>query len=333
MIFAGDVIIAEAIRQGLEDMRKNLWLLDDVFGNFVQEPALRDKYGQKEIDAAKDWFMNNKIEVNLRYRNDKDHFPCVTIALGSSSEKEEMKHLADLSTEVETLMPNQIGKPIPYIVKPFVPDSYDQATGILTVPKSVKLKGVRAGQILVDPDTGIGYIIQAVVPNGIKLESDLELTLTKAGIVPRYQFYRARREHTFFQETYSIGCHVHGDPAPLLWLHAIVLYTILRYRESLLEGRQFMQSSVSSSDLIQNPNFEGPGGENVFSRYITLTGQVENSWLKTPSRIIESVEIEGENVEGIRSGIKILSNLDSPDFLDTEDDIWTTINENKNNDS
>jgi hypothetical protein len=328
MIFAGDVIIAEAIRQGLEDMRKNLWLLDDVFGNFIQEPALRDKYGQKEIDAAKDWFMNNKIEVNLRYRNDKDHFPCVTIALGSSSEKEEMKHLADLSTEVETLMPNQIGKPIPYIVKPFVPDSYDQMTGILTVPKSVKLKGVRAGQILVDPDTGIGYIIQAVVSNGIKLEPNLELTLKKAGIVPRYQFYKARREHTFFQETYSIGCHVHGDPAPLLWLHAIVLYTILRYRESLLEGRQFMQSSVSSSDLIQNPNFEGPGGENVFSRYITLTGQVENSWLKTPSRIIESVEIEGETIEGIRSGIKIISNLDSPDYLDTEDDIWTTINEN-----
>jgi hypothetical protein len=329
MIFAGDVIIAEAIRQGIEDMRKNLWLLDDVFGNFIQEPALRDKYGQKEIDAAKDWFMNNKIEVNLRYRNDKDHFPCVTIALGSSSEKEEMKHLADLSTEVETLMPNQIGKPIPYIVKPFIPDSYDQATGILTVPKSVKLKGVRAGQILVDPDTGIGYIIQAVVSNGIKLEPDLELKLTKAGIVPKYQFYRARREHTFFQETYSIGCHVHGDPAPLLWLHAIVLYTILRYRESLLEGRQFMQSSVSSSDLMQNPNFEGPGGENVFSRYITLTGQVENSWLKTPSRIIESVEIQGETIEGIRSGIKILSNLDSPDSLDTEDDFWTTVDENK----
>jgi hypothetical protein len=332
MIFAGDVIIAEAIRQGLEDMRKNLWILDDVFGSFIQEPALKNKYGQKEIDAAKDWFINNKIEVNLRYRNDKDHFPCVTIALGSSSEKEDMKHLGDLSTEVETLMPNQIGKPIPYIVKPFVPDSYNKTTGILTVPKSVKLSGVRAGQILVDPDTGNGYVIQDVVSDGIKLEPDLKLTLKKAGIIPKYQFYRARREHTFFQESYSIGCHVHGDPAPLLWLHAIVLYTILRYRESLLEGRQFMQSSVSSSDLMQNPNFEGPGGENVFSRYITLTGQVENSWLKTPFRVVEAVEIGEETIDGIRSGIKILSNLDSPDSLDTEDDIWTTIDEDGDSD-
>jgi hypothetical protein len=111
-----------------------------------------------------------------------------------------------------------------------------------------------------------------------------------------------------------------------------VLYTILRYRESLLEGRQFTQSSVSSSDLVQNPNFEGPGGENVFSRYITLTGQVENSWLKTPFRIIEAVEINEENEEGFRSGIKILSNLDSPESLDTEDDIWTTIDEDNDDD-
>ncbi len=332
MIFAGDVIIAEAIRQGLEDMRKNLWLLDDVFASFVKEPALRDKYGQKEIDAAKDWFTNNKIEVNLRYRNDKDQFPCVTIALGSSAEKEDMKHLSDLSTEVETLMPNQIGKPIPYIVKPFVPDSYNQTTGILSIPKSVKTRGVRPGQILVDPDTGNGYVIQAVTTEGIQLEPNLELTLTKAGVIPQFQTYRARREHTFFQETYSIGCHVHGDPAALLWLHAIVLYTILRYRESLLEGREFSQSSVSSSDLMQNPNFEGPGGENVFSRYITLTGQVENSWLKTPYRTIEAIEIDRETKEGIRSGIRIISNLDSPDSLDTENDLWTTTDENDEND-
>jgi len=325
MIFAGDVVIAEAIRQGLDDMRKNPWLLDDVFSSFATDDSLKDKYGQKEIDNAKDWFLNNKIEVVMRYRLDKDQFPLVTIALGSSTEIEDMKHLGDLSTQVETLMPSKIGQPIPYIVKPFVPEAYDQSTGILTVPDSVSLRGVRAGQILVDPDKGLGYVIQDILPEGILLEIDLELTLSRAGIVPQYQVYRARREHTFFQEQYSIGCHVHGDPAPLLWLHAIVTYTILRYRESLLESKCFTQSSISSSDLMNNPNFEGPGGENVFSRYITLSGMVENSWLKSPKRIIEAVEVTQETEEGIRTGIKICSNLDSPDSLDDEDQPWTTI--------
>jgi hypothetical protein len=329
MIFAGDTIIAEALRQGLDDMRKNLWLLDDVFSSFATEPALKDKYGQKEIDNAKDWFVNNKIEVAMRYRIDKDQFPLITIALGASNEMEDMKHLADLSTSVEALMPNKIGKPIQYIVKPFVPEGYDPDTGILFVPSNISLRGVSEKQVLVDPDTGNGYVIQGLTPEGLQLEPNLELTLNKAGIIPRYPIYKARREHAFFQEQYSIGCHVHGDPAPLLWLHSIVVYLILRYRESLLEARSFTQSSISSSDLMSNPNFEGPGGENVFSRYITLSGMVENSWLKSPKRVIEIVEITEKIDDSFKSGIKILSNLDSPDFLDTEKDLYTTIKDEK----
>lgn len=327
MIFSGDVVIAEAIRRGLEDMRKNPWLLDDVFSSLVTDPDFKDKYGAKELANAKDWFANNKIEVVMRYRQDKDQFPLITIALGSSTEMEDMKHMSDLSTEVETLMPNQIGKPIPYILKPFTPVSYNIDTGILTTPASLTLRGVRAGQVLVDPDTGNGYIITDVAKNSIQIAAGTELSLSRAAVLPKYPIYRVRREHTFFSESYSIGCHVHGDPAPLLWLHAITVYCILRYRESLLEAKCFTQSSISSSDLMKNPNFEGPGGDNVFSRYITLSGMVENSWLKTPRRVLEAVEINQENEEGdgYSSGIKILSNLDSPESLDTEDDMWTTV--------
>lgn len=305
MIFAGDVIIAEAIRQGLDDMRKSPWILDDVFSSFVTVTALKEKYGQKEIDNAKDWFLNNKIEVVMRYRQDKDQFPLVTIALGSSTEMEDMKHLGDLSTQVETLMPGQIGKPIPYMVKPFVPESYDPDTGILTIPDSVSLRGVRAGEILVDPDTGEGFTIEEVVAEGVRIAAGTLLSLKRAGIVPKYPMYRVRREHSFFQEQYSIGCHIHGDPAPLLWLHSIVAYCILRYRESLLEGREFTQSSISSSDIVANQNFEGPGGDNVYSRYITLSGMVENSWLKSPKRIIEDVEFTEETLDGLKGTIKV----------------------------
>lgn len=323
-IFQGDVIIFEAISRGLEDLRKNPWLIDDVFSSLNSIP-IKDKYGQKEIDAAKNWFLNNKIEINLRFRNDKDQFPCVTIALGSSNEKEEMKHLGDLSTTVENLMPNQIGKPIGYILKPFVPESYDPATGFVKYPEGLNPRGVRSGQVLVDPDTAEGYVIIDISGEGLFIEPGLNLTFSKCGVIPKFQTYRVRREHTFFQESYSIGCHVHGDPNSLIWLHSIVLYCILRYRESLLEGQCFTQSSVSSSDLVENGAFSGPSGDNVFSRYITLTGQVENTWLKTPKRVLEAVELAEHENEGIRSGIKILSNLDSPDELDTEDDLWTTI--------
>lgn len=320
MIFQGDVIIAETIRLGLEDLRENIWLLDDIFSSFKNEPSLAEKYGQKEIDAAKDWFLNNRIEVNLRYRNDKDQFPCVTIALGSSSEKDEMRHLGDHSFEVEQLLPSQIGKPIPYILKPFVPEGYDDSTGELSVPQGLDISTVEVGQILVDPDNGNGYIIQGVGDQIILLEPNLNLSLSRAGVVPKYQFYRVRRNHSFFQESYSIGCHVHGDPAALLWLHSIVLYLLLRYRKTLLEAREFEQSSLSSTDMVANSNFEGPGGENVFSRFINITGQVRNTWLDAPKRVIESVKFSNEECVG---GIKIISNENTREI--NGDELWTTI--------
>jgi hypothetical protein len=327
-IFAGDVIIKTAIEQGLEDMRQNVWLLDDVLSQFVQEEALKTKYGQKEINAAKEWFLNNQISVYLQHRIDKDSLPAVVIGLGSSVEIEDMKHMGDLSSTVETLMPSEIGKPIPYIIKPFTPEGYDDDNGLVYVPSSVNLSLISPGMILVDPTNGNGYEILGITSNAIQINANLNLDSSKLAVVPKYQFYRVRREHTFFAETYTIGCHVHGDVAPLLWLHAIVSYTLLRYRESLLEGRSFTQSKISSSDLIPNQDLSVAGGENVYSRYITLTGQVENSWLKSPKRVIESTILysEPKKEDGFSGGIKIISQ-DAPDFLDNEDEPWTTIDE------
>ncbi len=327
-IFPGDVIIKSAIEQGLEDIKKNLWLVDDILAPFISQDVLKDKYGQKEIDNAKEWLTNNKIEVLMQYRLDKDEFPCVTVALGSSSELEDMKHLADLSTVVEELIPSQIGKPIPYVIKPFVPASYDQANGLIELPKELSKSSFSEGQILVNPDTGEGYTILGRAPgNKIQIEPNLTLNATRLAVIPKYQTYKVRREHSFFRETYTIGCHTHGDPSTLLWLHAIVAYILLRYRESLLEGRCFTQSSISSSDLVPNAELSTPGGENVYSRYITLSGQVENSWLKSPRRVIETIELTEPNKdEGFYGGIKIISQ-EAPEFLDNEDEPWTTIDE------
>jgi hypothetical protein len=326
VIFAGDVLIKAAVEQGLEDMRKNLWLIGDVLSQFTQEEVLKDKYGQKEIDACKEWFVNNNISVNMKYRIDKDVFPQVSISLGSSNELDDMRSMADQSADVETLMPSQIGKPIPYIIKPFVPAGYDNAEGLVTPPADVSINGVTTGMVLVDPDSGNGYVILGISADSIQVEPNLNIDATRLAVVPQYQFYRARREHSFFRETYNIACHTHGDPAPLLWLHAIVVYILLRYRESLLEGRSFAQSTISSSEMIPNPDMSVVGGENVYSRYITLTGQVENSWLKAPKRVIESVELASEPTKpaGFSGGIKIISQQ-APEFLNNEDEPWTTV--------
>jgi hypothetical protein len=68
--------------------------------------------------------------------------------------------------------------------------------------------------------------------------------------------------------------------------------------------------------------------ENVYSRWITLSGQCEESWIKTPFRTIEAVELNDPGTEGkvFDSGIKILSKA-APLSIDAEDDVWVTIDE------
>lgn len=330
-VFQGDVIIKAAIDLSLEEMKKNTWLFDHIFQSLKAIPYVSDRYGQSNIDAAKEWFLNNKINVYMRPRNDKDEMPCVAIYPGPSNEDENMKTEADASVETITLMPSEIGKPIPYIVKPFVPLNYDSETGEISL--NIETAGfsiVTPGMILVDITKGNGYAIEAVTVdndgNGVfTIAAGQNIDVTQFAVVPQFPFYTARIEHTFCKETYTVGCYAHGDAQSAIWLWSIVLYSILRYRESLLEGNGFAQSSIFSGELMQDPEYTGPGGEQAFARMITLTGQVETSWIKAPKRIIESVSLEPETTaSGLTGGIVILSNLSSPESMDLAEQPWRT---------
>lgn len=305
-------------------MRKNIWLLDDVFSDFLEDEHLGD-YGAKEVARAKEWFINNRIEVLHKYRLDSQSYPCITITLGESPEVDSEATMADLSPDVQELTPEQISKPIPYIVKPFIPVSY--IDGVLTAP--MDLDTVSPGMLIVNPETGDAWVIEGVTgARTLKITDSPEINVQTVGVIPQYRVYRARRERAAFRETYQIGCHVHGDPTQLLWLWAITLYSILRYRESLLEAKGMKISSVKSTDMIKDTEFQ-EGGENIYKRWIMITGLVENSWLKSPKRVIEIAQLK--DADGVSTGIKIISNTEVPiEAVDPEkDDTWVTTKAQK----
>jgi hypothetical protein len=336
-IFQGDVIIKAMVDLSLEEMKKNTWLFDDIFNILRAIPYISDKYGQSNIDAAREWFLNNKINVYLRPRNDKDEMPCVAIFPGASTEKDEMKTESDASVDTVTLMPSQIGKPIPYVVKPFVPINYDEVQGEISLdPNTPGIQTISPGMILVDVVKGNGYQILSTSVDAkgnavLLIEPGQPIEAMQFAVVPQYPYYTARVEHTFCQETYTIGCYAHGDPQNTIWLWSIVLYAILRYRETLLEGNGFAQSSVSSGELLENPNYSGPDGEQSFARLITLTGQVETSWIKAPKRTLENISFTPTSTaNGITGGIVILSNLDTPPIIDPTQESWYTLEDDEN---
>lgn len=319
-LFLGDIRIKSMIELGLEDISKNPWLLTDVLGDTLGNPYLRERYGS-QIDSCQQWLANNRINILLSERDDKDEFPCIIIDIGTSNEKLEMKHMADLSVEKRMLTPNFINKPIPYVIRP-IPGIYNSTTGVFTFNDAdVNLITVAPEMVLVDPVTGTGYIVQSVIgANQLQLLTGLSLTAANYGIIPHYQNYEARVGHTFMEEVYKISCHA-MDQQSLLWLHSIAVYSLLRYRQTLLEADGFAESNIQSSRMYPNQDYSDPG-QVIWSRDITLKGQVENRWIMQPHRFIEQTII-GNN-DGFTGGLKILSNI-TDTFEDLKTVNWSAL--------
>lgn len=319
-MFQGDLVIKTAIELCLEDMRKQPWLIEDCFKSLIENPYLKDKYGMKEIQRAKEFLANNNIPVYLKERLDKQTFPCITISIGDGQEAKDLATLGDQSVCVEELEPGEIGKPIPYILKPFKPVSFDSETGIVEVPLDIEdWKYIDNGMVAVNPETGEGYIISGKAgTHGFKIVGEADFD-GEIAVIPQYGIWRARREKIESKYNYNIGCHVHGDPSTLIFLFDLIKYGLLRYRESLLEANDFQLSSLKYTDLIKNNAF---GEENVYSRWVMLEGQVEESWLKGPKRVIEGIDlIDGDTGY---TGITVAAGA-APDSLDPECEPWLSI--------
>lgn len=328
-VFQGDVFFRRIIELTLDDIRDNEWLLDDILSDFVTDPMLSMVYGRGEIDNAKKWFRDNEVSIMLPHRMDMEKMPCITISIGSNAEDKSLSRLGDLTPYIDTYSSSEVGRPINYIEQPFEFISYDQATGFIETPESVDLVQLRQGMVVVDPNNGNGYVISKIVANGIHIAPGINLNTNEVGIIPEYVIYKARREMATFQERVTLGCHVHGDPNALLWLYSIMMYGLLRYREGALESRNFQLSNIETSDMIRNGAWENIG-ENVYSRFITITGQVENTWIKAPKRIIESVNLRGtEEVSGVTINTAGLIVYDEdggeiPEIIDLENEVWAS---------
>jgi hypothetical protein len=315
-LFLGDIRIKTMLELGLEDISKNPWLLDDILGDTLSNQYLRERYSS-QIASCKQWLANNRINIFLSAQQaDKQEFPSIDIDLGTSNEKPEMKHMGDLSVEYARFYPNNINKPIPFVLKPSS-GSYNPMSGVFTFSSSVNLSNVSPGMVLVDPTTGNGYVIQSItVANQVNLLKDLTINATAYGIIPEYQYYESKIGHTFMQEPYKITCNA-MDQQTLLWLHSIAVYSLLRYRQVLLEKDGYAESLISSSPIYANQDYSD-AGQVIWSRDINLTGQVENRWIMQPHRIIENIAL-GQG-EGYTGGVRIISNL-----TDTGEDL-TTVN-------
>lgn len=330
-IFQTDALLKTILEASIDDVRKNPWLLDHILSDFTSNQFLLRPYGQKQIQAAKEYFLNNNINVYLQFSKDKDKFPSIILTLGSSNEVQDLRSMGDVDTENLTLLPTQIGQKIPYVIPPFVPVGFNVSTGEVTLPVGTDIATISQGMVLVNPENGAGYVIQGIQNGNIQIQSGIELNASQVGVIPQYRFFTTRLGRSFFEENWNITIAT-NDPQTLLWIHSIVVYTLLRYRE-FLESNGFLETHFNSTDIF-NTDFSNAEGEEIYARQITMFGKVQQNFIRGLHRNIEAVLLRSQDPaavtladpSGYVGGIKIVSNADTPP-LEQNDTIWRTVSD------
>jgi len=279
-IHQSDLIIRTAIIAGIADIRRNPWLLDYCFASISQDTLTKDVYGAKSAEQAKKYFLSSNIPVFMDTRVDSAKLPAISIHLQSSDEAENTT--ADINYDVS----EATEAPWTPLAGPFAPSAYVASTGKMTIPAASIGDLVLAPGMFVIDSVGLAHEIQDVLDDGTVLvqpgtTSDFRRSYIK-GSQPRLI---TSLESVTFKETYTLGVHVQGEASYLTYLHSILVFILLRYKETLLEARGFERSVISSSDVRPDTSTEK---ELAWVRYMSITGYVKQIWPKAVSERIQS---------------------------------------------
>ena len=283
-IYQADIIIRSAIIAGIADLRANPYLLDFAFAGLLQDDLTKSDYGQQEINQAKKYFQNTDIRVALNINPNEVKFPVISIALMASSDDDTT--LGDIhyqtSENNDTTWDTLAG--------PMSATAYNPATGELTInPKELSTFILAPNMIVLDKN-GRQYTITDVTDyNVIVIDKNINADLTGLLIKPTRPALITQLESIVFKESFAIGVHVDSEPVHLTYLHSILTFILLRYKQALFETRGLERTSLSSAEFRRDDDLMP---EMVYSRYISLSGYVRQYWPKLTTPKITDVAFE-----------------------------------------
>ena len=311
-IHQSDVVIASAIKVALADMRANPWTLDYVFASLPQDPITWKEYGEKSVQAAKEWFLKTDIAVMVTPLMDELKAPAISITLKESTEATNESTLGDVDSE-----PIEDNDTVwPPLCAPFTPASYVPSTGVVTLQTAPVDFYLAPGMFIVDKRGQAYEILDTTDSLTFSIAADSVPDLRDCTFKSSRPNYKVSVESSSFREVYTVGVHVGAEPVYCTWLHSIVLFALLRYKQVLLEARGFERSTVSSTDFERNPAFET---ENVYSRYINVSGYVRQYWPKNVSIKTDAVIPYEIKVSGQDADVKVGGDVDDLLWIGDQD--------------
>lgn len=302
-ILATDILIKTMIEAAFADLRKNQWIIDDIYADLAADPFAKVEYGYKEVMQAKEWFLENNMDVYLTNRIDTPRFPCVTVVRLSSREMQERDAMGDEGS-LEEIDPTEEGitpqSQVTY--SSITPKAYNKAKGIVTMPDGQTTDNMLAGQFLVSKKNAKAYVISKVLSDKtFMIAPGTDEDFTEAYVIPPTNIWNLQKELTFLEESFAIGLHAQSDVNQAIWLRQLVQYIFLRYKEAYLERRGFELSTFTTGSIDVNPHFNGT--EQVYSCMLTLSGQVEGNFIKYAA----------PKLQAAKGGIRIIDGPRTPE--------------------
>jgi hypothetical protein len=285
-----DLIIESVIRDGLEYLRRNPDVVDDIFGTLTMAYASR-KYGSAELTKIKNLLTTKNIAVVHSFHEAAAKTPCYSIQLANEAEAKERAHLGDFEADVQV---NILGDSTLIRVPSFTPTSYATQSGKIAVPDGVDLDPIGPGFIFVDASNN-SFTVQPGISNDLGnkfffIGTGLQPNLGAGCYIKTFlDFTQHEVKGDTSQVNIIIG--VHSKDALLTKYLYVILKYILKSRKSDLIKRNFINSTFQGSDFTRDLKYEG---DIVFTRFFTAMGQVDDSWVSDNVQLIDLIEVDAQ---------------------------------------
>lgn len=286
-----DLIIESIIRDGLNNIRRDNSIIDDVFGDLTL-PFATKKYGQAELDKIKDSINKKEISIVHSFNLTNTTIPCISIQLSDDRESAERSNMGYYvnNYEVPFTSPDQIATTV--IVGAFLPTSYNPTTGIVLVPDEVNLAAVYANLVYVDASgtahSILGGIINDVGSKQFIVEKNGDVAILAPGEIKTTIDYELYQRHGNTEEAQLIlGIHTQ-NALMTKYLYTLVKYFIISRRHDLI-ARGLQLNTYTGSDFTRNLEYVG---DVVYTRFLNVSGMVQHQWRADKVRLIDSVNVQ-----------------------------------------
>lgn len=297
-----ELILESVVRDGLENVRRDETIIEDVFGNLTRAFA-SSKYGNAEIEKIKEAISSKEVsvvhslaQVNSGLQQDGNSM-MISFNLGEEAEDTQKAGIGDAFSFVDRpfTKPSKIASVTK--VGPFTPTAYNPVTGLVNVPDAVNLANVHVNLLYVDI-AGTEHIIRGGINNTtgsktfmVAKQSDVNIT-GDGEIKSQITYDRYQTKSNIDNTTILLGVHS-KEPLLTKYLYVLVKYFLLSRKKDLI-SRDFQLSTYRGSDFQKNEKYIG---DHVYSRWLTISGMIQHDWNDEKVDLIDHMEIIGTPIE------------------------------------